>query len=275
MNNGNEQDSLLAELDALTGLGAVKAFARSLVYYAAAERMRKDPGAKPKEINLNVIFTGNPGTGKTMAVRALAKIMTTLGLLPAGQVVEVGRSALVGEYIGQTTAKTNALIDTAIGGILVIEDIDQLGGNLDLFGQDAINALMKRMEDDRGRLMVIATGYPAKIKAFMDSNPGLPSRFARTIHFDDYSVPELQMIFAEMVRKNGLTLSPEAESAVESCFARIVAKPEILRYNARDARNLFEQVLQRRSQRLVAQKQAGADIGSRAAIIEPEDIPIV
>jgi len=192
---------LLAELNALTGLEEVKAEINSLVNFLEAERLRSEAGGKKNNINLHCVFTGNPGTGKTTVARILARIFKSLGVLGKGQLIEVTDKDLVAGYIGQTSAKTDKIIDSAMGGVLFIDEAYTLAAKgQNSFTSEAVDTLLKRMEDDRGKFIVIAAGYTKEMQDFLDSNPGLDSRFARKINFADYPPSALYDIMQGMKR---------------------------------------------------------------------------
>ena len=202
------------ELDELIGLEDVKEEVRSLANFVKVQKMRQEKGLKTPKMSYHLVFTGSPGTGKTTVARIVARIYKDLGILKRGHTVETDRSGLVAEYMGQTAIKTNALVDSALNGVLFIDeayalvpDASYSGGD---YGQEAISTLLKRMEDDRDRLVVIIAGYPKEMQRFIDSNPGLKSRFNRYINFPDYTAEELYRIYLMYAKKNEYTLNQEA-----------------------------------------------------------------
>ena len=210
---------------------------------------------KPIATSYHSVYTGNPGTGKTTVARLMGRIYKSLGVLKRGHLVECDRSALVAEYVGQTAPRTNAVVDSALDGILFIDEAYSLVKEHEDFGAEAIETLLKRMEDNRDRLIVIVAGYPGEMKRFTDSNPGLHSRFARFIEFPDYSPQELCRIFSLMCRKNGLSLSSELkEKALHHFHHLSLARSENFG-NARLVRNCFEAVINAQATRLAGESQ--------------------
>ena len=241
------------ELQSLIGLASVKAEVEKLTNFIKIMKVRENQGLPVSEISYHCVFTGNPGTGKTTVARILANIYSELGVIKKGHLVETDRSGLVAEYVGQTAVKTNKIIDSAIGGVLFIDEAYSLvnGGKND-FGTEAISTLLKRMEDDRKQLVVILAGYGNEMQAFIDSNPGLQSRFNRYIDFPDYNADELLEIFKRSLKKHKYTLSPEAEVFVSNFLAHAVANKDKNFGNARFVRNLFEKTLENQAMRLAS-----------------------
>ena len=255
-----DEPSAKEELDSLIGLQSVKDEVRNLTNLAKANRLREEMGVRVPEVSLHCVYTGNPGTGKTTVARIMARALKEIGVLEKGQLVETDRSGLVAEYVGQTAAKTNKVIDSALGGVLFIDEAYTLasGGAQD-FGSEAIATLLKRMEDDRGRLVVIVAGYSGEMKTFIDSNPGLQSRFTRYIHFPDYSGEELVEIFNRNAEKYGITLSDKAENKLVHTISMAVKKKDRHFGNGRYVRNLFEKALENQANRIAANQMPGPD----------------
>lgn len=240
----------MQELNALIGLAGVKQAVSTL--QRALERDRLMGNKKP--IARHFVFTGNPGTGKTTVARLLAKVFHGLGLLPTDRLVEVDRSKLVGQYLGQTAPKVNDACDKAMGGILFVDEAYTLSsGDGDAFGKEAIDTLLKRMEDDRGKYVVIAAGYEKQMQGFLDSNPGLRSRFSDTIDFEDYKPEEMVEIFLSMCRSEGITLGTEAQNALHKHMQRVYARRDKNFANARTVRQIFDRVKGANSDRVMHQ----------------------
>jgi hypothetical protein len=242
-------EELLAELDALVGLELVKADVRRLTSLLRIQRLRAQRGLPTLETSHHVVFTGNPGTGKTTVARLLSQILRTLGIVSKGHLVETDRSHLVAGYVGQTATQTRAVMESALGGTLLIDEAYALarGGDQD-FGREAIDTIVKFMEDHRDDLAVIAAGYPAEMRLLIDSNPGLQSRFARTIHFPDYTTEELIAIFETMSDANRYHLD---EAGALKLAEVIEAEPRGRGFgNARFVRNVFEAAIGRQADRL-------------------------
>ena len=253
-------EEVLAELDSLVGLEEVKAEVRKLVNLAKVNEARRAQGLKVPPMSYHMVFTGNPGTGKTTVARIVARAFRALGIAKTGQLVETDRAGLVGAYAGETATKTNAKVDEAIGGVLFVDEAYQLvSGDNDNYGKEAIAALIKRMEDDRDKLIVVAAGYTDEMREFLDANPGMRSRIARTIEFPDYSAAELAAIFRSMAKKNDFTLAPDLEAGLDAAVAKLTARRDRTFGNARFVRQLFEDATGRQANRLAESGSLDAD----------------
>ena len=247
-------DEQLQKLEDLTGLQAVKQDLNSLINLIRVRKMREDRGMPQGAMTLHMAFLGNPGTGKTTVARILAGIYKSLGVLSKGQLVEVDRSGLVSGYVGQTAIKTKEVIDSAMGGVLFIDEAYALTANTGKgdFGQEAVNTLLKAMEDNRDDLIVIVAGYSDLMMEFLDSNPGLRSRFNKIITFEDYMPDELLDIFKSICTKSGMKVTEEAEKAVLDFFIERCELNLKTFANARDIRNFYERAITNQANRLAS-----------------------
>ncbi|MBO5619542.1 MAG: DUF4236 domain-containing protein [Paludibacteraceae bacterium] len=259
------------ELDSLIGLDSVKKEVQTLTNFIKIQQKRAEQGLKSSSVSYHCVFTGNPGTGKTTVARIVADIYKNLGVLKKGHLVETDRAGLVAEYVGQTAVKTNKIIDSALDGVLFIDEAYSLvGGGESDYGKEAIATLLKRMEDDRERLVVILAGYTKDMKQFIDSNPGLQSRFNRYIEFPDYTSDELYQIFALSLKKYDYHITDDAKVALQHFFEDAVAHKDANFGNGRFVRNIFEKVLEHQANRLASESNLTTE---RLSEITIEDLP--
>lgn len=242
---------LLDELNSLVGLDKVKRDVQSLLNFIKVCRMREKRGFKAPAISYHLVFTGNPGTGKTTVARLVARIYYHMGLLPKGQLVEADRSTLVAGYLGQTAIKTQKVIQSALGGVLFIDEAYSLANDeRDSYGKEAIETLLKAMEDHRDELVVIVAGYDELMHKFIDSNPGLRSRFNKYFHFPDYNGHELSRIFERFCKTNGYEIEDDVGPVLREHFDTLYQTREEHFGNARDVRNLFENAIHHQANRV-------------------------
>lgn len=248
-------DDYIDELNKLIGLEKVKKDVNSLINLVQIRKIREDRGIKQSPMSLHLVFSGNPGTGKTTVARLLAKIYHEIGLLSKGHLVETDRSGLVGGYVGQTAIKTQEVIRSALGGILFIDEAYALNQSSENdYGKEAIDTLLKAMEDKREDLIVIVAGYPELMDSFLHSNPGLESRFNKFIYFEDYNAEELYDIFKLMASEANLCLDDAADEYVRQYCEKMYENRTQNFANARAVRNLFEEVLTAQANRLAPKK---------------------
>lgn len=255
-------EELLAELNSLIGLEKVKQDVNSLINLVRIMKLREERGMKQVPVSLHLVFSGNPGTGKTTVARLLSKIYCRIGVLSKGHLVEVDRSGLVSGYVGQTAIKTQEVIQKSIGGVLFIDEAYALSANRgeNDFGLEAIDTLLKGMEDHRDDLAVIVAGYPDLMETFLNSNPGLRSRFNKFIFFDDYSPEELYRIFEFQCSKGGYKTTEDASEFAKNFFNDRYKKRDENFANARDVRNFFEKAIVNQANRLSEDEKNGAEI---------------
>ena len=260
-------DAAIAELNDLVGLADVKAQVDRIVDLLAVQARRKAAGKNVPEIGLHLVFVGPPGTGKTTVARLIGRIYRGLGALRSGHLVETDRAGLVAGYVGQTAMKVDAVVADALDGVLFVDEAYALAdGGTDDFGREAIAALLKRMEDDRGRLAAVLAGYDEPMQRMLDSNPGLRSRFPTILQFPAYSPTELAEIFRRTAATYDYALSPAAETRLVDVCAEMIAGAGPSFGNAREVRNLFEDAIASHAQR------AADDPAVDLSTLEPGDL---
>ena len=256
LNNAKQEESKEPEedpmetLEKLIGLTTIKDDVKELTAFVKVQKARKDQGLKSVPVSLHLVFTGNPGTGKTTVARIIANIYKQIGVLSKGQLVEVDRSGLVAGYVGQTAIKTTEQINKAKGGVLFIDEAYSLAQKDDAFGQEAIDTILKAMEDNRDDFVVIVAGYTEPMKKFINSNPGLKSRFNKYIEFPDYNIDELEQIFYMNCNKYDYKVEEKVKHQVRALItARKIENIDNFA-NAREVRNLFEEIITNQARRI-------------------------
>ena len=264
-------DELLEELEHLIGLENIKHEVRTLINFLKVQSQREQAGLPSTDLSLHMVFGGNPGTGKTTVARILGKVFGAMGILQKGHLVETDRSGLVAGYAGQTSLKTNEKVNESLDGVLFIDEAYSLisSQSEDTFGHEAVQTLLKRMEDDRQQLVIILAGYPVEMQTLLKSNPGLSSRFSRKLEFLDYTALELARIFGRMCDKNHYTLGPRTRAKAILGFYNLHQRRDRHFGNGRTARNLFEHAIRRMANRIAEIAELSVE---QLTTLEPEDI---
>ena len=262
----------IEELDVLIGIDDVKSEVKGLVNFLKVQAARKAAGLPENPISLHMVFEGNPGTGKTTVARILGRIFGAMGVLEKGHLVETDRSGLVAEFVGQTATKANKIIDSALDGVLFIDEAYSLVGDpKDSFGAEALQILLKRAEDDRDRLIVIMAGYSEQMKQLLQSNPGLSSRFARSFPFPDYSAGELSQIFSVLAEKNHYCVCDSVQQKLEAILDSAVTSKDEHFGNGRLVRNVIEKAIRNLADRVVNVPELTPEL---LTTFQPDDIEL-
>jgi SpoVK/Ycf46/Vps4 family AAA+-type ATPase len=267
-------EELLAEMDALVGMEKVKAQVKTFINLIKVQKEREAQGLPPQRVSLHAVFYGPPGTGKTTIARLLGNLYRAIGLLKKGQLIETDRAGLVAGFVGQTAAKVDGMVQSALDGVLFIDEAYTLsppGSDSRDYGQEAIDTLLKRMEDYRDRLAVVVAGYPDEMRRFIESNPGLRSRFTRYYNFEDYEPEELATIFDGFVSKSQHVLNAEAKESFLKLVRELYESRDRGFGNGRLVRTIYEKTTERQADRLA---QSGQELTREALCeIRPEDLP--
>lgn len=276
------EEDPMETLDKLIGLDTIKADVKELTNFVKIQKTRKDAGLKSVPVSLHLVFTGNPGTGKTTVARIISKLYKNIGVLSKGQLVETDRSGLVAGYVGQTAIKTQELIKKAMGGVLFIDEAYALSQKDDAFGQEAIDTILKAMEDHRDDLVVIVAGYTEPMEKFINSNPGLKSRFNKYIEFPDYTIDELMDIFDMNCKKYDYVIEDDTKQHVKELISQRKLASNGNFANAREIRNLFEEIITNQASRIAGiedlkpedmMKITNDDLFDRAGDADKKDEP--
>ncbi len=249
--NSQGLDDVIDKLNHLVGMENVKNDIKTFINFLKVQKMRQDEGLSNISISLHSVFCGPPGTGKTTVARLMGEIYKELGILKKGHVIETDRSGLVAGYVGQTALKVDEVVKSALDGVLFIDEAYALAGSGKDFGQEAIDTLLKRMEDYRDRLVVIVAGYSEEMSHFINANPGLQSRFNRYFYFQDYKPEELLLIFEGICQKQHYQINPEAKDKLLEHFTKLYNEKDKNFGNGRLVRNMFEKIIERQANRLV------------------------
>ncbi|MCY7276296.1 MAG: AAA family ATPase [Phormidesmis sp. CAN_BIN44] len=265
-------EEALAELNDLTGMSNIKEEVKTLANFLKVQKIRSERGLAKTTVSLHAVFCGPPGTGKTTVARLMGRIYKGLGFLTQGHLVETDRSGMVAGYVGQTAKQVDDLVKSALNGVLFIDEAYALvpGESGRDFGQEAIDVLLKRMEDHRDRLVVIVAGYTDEMTTFIESNPGLESRFNRYFYFNHYKPEELLAIFEKMSSKSHFKLAPGTGEKLQNLFEDLYENRDKTFGNARLVRNLFEKSLERQANRLAVLSSLSDEL---LTTLLPEDIP--
>lgn len=268
-------EDILAEMDAMVGLENVKKEIHRFIALAHVMVVRRERDLKTNRLNLHMVFSGSPGTGKTVMARKVARMLNVIRLLRRGHCVEVDRSHLVASYVGQTATKTRDVVESALDGVLFIDEAYTLTdqGRSDPFGQEAVDTLLRLMENHRERLVVIVAGYTDKMREFCESNPGLKSRFSRFIDFPKFDRSELETIFLTLVVENEMSLTDQARRVASRHIADLVRDADDITFgNAREIRSFFEQVVTSQADRLSQHPELESLSNEELQLLTEEDV---